>query len=256
MSTPGVSQPTYPGSASRGFAWKSVIIQGIQGNTAVVIDQLTKTFNVSMTNLPAKGIPPAVGEQWIVTRQYGVWAFALCLNAPTALQESDIQNLTTDLATLTTATSRTGLLNTLMDNAGVHYTVLSGTVVSIISPSYVTMVDTMGNVAGTAFTAPRSGIVRASWGGNFRTNGTGGLTNVALDIRTGSTVGSGSDYSPAVDYESLNFNAVGQIIPGSRTRYAVGLTPGQLYNAFIVWKGSTGSVDCNSPWVDVVPQLE
>lgn len=98
MSTPGVSQPTTPGSNSHGFAWKSVIIQSIDGNTAVVTDQLTKTFNISITNMPAKGVAPLVGEQWIVHRMFGPWAFGLCLNTPTSLLEGDISNLPEDLA--------------------------------------------------------------------------------------------------------------------------------------------------------------
>jgi hypothetical protein len=118
-----VQQPTSPGSSSYGFAWKVVQILSIDttNNLATVQDQLTKQFTVSTTRMRAKGVQPAVGEQWLVDRQYSAWTFALCLNTPTTIPESavdgltgDLQTLTTDLATTTsTAASNTASINFL-----------------------------------------------------------------------------------------------------------------------------------------------
>lgn len=254
----GLSQPTYPGSASRGFAWKQVQVQGIDGNTAVVQDSVTKkTFNVSITNMPAKGVPPAPGEMWLVSRQYAVWAFALCLSTPTALTVANIQNLTTDLATLTTATQRPALLSALYNSASVHYTVQGGTIATINNQTtYTTMLTTgsPGALTGTVFTAPPSGIVRLSWGGNFRANTAGIVVYIGLAVAAGGTLGTGTSVSAIADYETVQTTATGFIVPGSRTRYVTGLSANTTYNAYIQWRTSgNGTGDANGVWVDAVP---
>lgn len=100
--TNGISQPTHPGSTSRGLAWKQVTVLSIDGNTAVVIDQLTKTFSIGIDKMPAKGVAPARGDIWLVHRMYGAWTFGLCLNAPTKLKTSDIDGLDNSIGLINT----------------------------------------------------------------------------------------------------------------------------------------------------------
>lgn len=82
-SPPGVSQPTHAGSPGQGPAWMTATILSVDAvnSIAVVQDQLTKSFQMPLHAMRAKGMPPAVGEQWIITREYGGrWAFAMLLN--------------------------------------------------------------------------------------------------------------------------------------------------------------------------------
>lgn len=78
--TSGIQQPIGPGSSSYGLAWKAVQVVSvdISTNTAVVIDQLTKTFTMPLSAWRSKGVPPAPGETWIVDQLYGKWRW-VCL---------------------------------------------------------------------------------------------------------------------------------------------------------------------------------
>lgn len=66
-----------------GLAQLSVIVTQVQRDVATVRDTSTgKTFTVRRDVMRAKGAPPAVGENWIVTRDYGnVWTFACIIGA-------------------------------------------------------------------------------------------------------------------------------------------------------------------------------
>lgn len=84
MSAP-VSTPVYPGSSGHGAAYKEVLVQAVdyKVSKAVVIDQLGKQMQVRCDIMRAKGNVPAVGERWLVDRQYGVWTFAAIMNGGT-----------------------------------------------------------------------------------------------------------------------------------------------------------------------------
>lgn len=78
--------PVAPGTSSYGVAWKSVVIMSVDGNVAIVRDQLSMTFKMDRTNLRAKSNPPEVGEEWMVDRSYGNdWSFAMIMNKPIPL---------------------------------------------------------------------------------------------------------------------------------------------------------------------------
>jgi hypothetical protein len=235
-----------------------VLVQGVDGNVAVVQDSVTKkTFNVSITNMPAKGVPPAPGEMWLVSRQYAVWAFVLCLNAPTALQISNIQNLTSDLATLTTATQRPQLLSTLYSTASVQYMEQGAAIASITNQtSYSTMLTTgsPGAPNGLVFIAPPSGIVRLSWGGNFRVDTAAIVVYIGLLVASGAVIGSGTPLLGIADFEAIQTTATNIVVPGARTRYINGLVSGGFYNAYIQWRTSgNGTGEANGVWADAVP---
>lgn len=83
MTIPGVSGPVHPGSPGQGLAWNVVTVKTVDpdNNIAIAVDQFTKEQRLPMNSRRAKGFPPAVGEQWIITREYGgVWSFAMLLN--------------------------------------------------------------------------------------------------------------------------------------------------------------------------------
>lgn len=78
--TSGIQQPIGPGSSSYGLAWKAVQVMSvdISTNTAVVVDQLTKSFTMPLSSMRSKGVPPARGEVWLVDQLYGSWRW-VCL---------------------------------------------------------------------------------------------------------------------------------------------------------------------------------
>jgi hypothetical protein len=80
--TSGIQQPIGPGSSSYGLAWKAVQVLSvdINTNTAVVVDQLTKSFTMPLSSWRSKGVPPAAGETWIVDQLYGRWRW-VCMVA-------------------------------------------------------------------------------------------------------------------------------------------------------------------------------
>jgi hypothetical protein len=80
--TSGIQQPIGPGSSSYGLAWKAVTVISVDPstNTAVVIDQLTKSFTMPLSAWRSKGLPPAQGEIWIVDQLYGKWRW-VCMVA-------------------------------------------------------------------------------------------------------------------------------------------------------------------------------
>lgn len=247
--TSGLSQPTTPGSASRGFVYKAVIIQSIDGNAAVVTDTLTKTFTISMTNMPAKGLPPKIGEQWLVTRQFGMWAFALCLSAPTSIQESDIDGLVTDLAQLNT---RSHLLSILLGGTHVEYaTPASPVSVGGTTANYITARDSGSNALGLAFVAPPSGIVSVDFG--LGVNAGTGTISVSIAVATDGVVGAGTSFLAANDNNAFASNAA-STVPGSRSVPVTGLTPGNTYNAFIQWKNPTSTMAGAHGWMKTTPE--
>jgi hypothetical protein len=77
MSIP--SNPTTPGSHSRGLVSKQGIIIAVEGNIAHVRTTLTELIPVRRDIMRAKGRLPEVGETWLLTREFGQWVFGLIL---------------------------------------------------------------------------------------------------------------------------------------------------------------------------------
>jgi hypothetical protein len=87
-------QPVSAGTTAYGLAWKVVSVMSVDGNVAIVRDQLSQTFKIDRTNLRYKGIPPQVGESWFVDRSLGNdWAFAQLVGTP--LRPGPVYNVLT-----------------------------------------------------------------------------------------------------------------------------------------------------------------
>lgn len=98
------STPTMPGSHSRGLTFKQGIITAVDGNIAYVRTTLTDTIPVRRDIMRAKGRLPEVGETWMITREFGLWAFALILiggEKSNSVPQSDVVDLEDDLEEIT-----------------------------------------------------------------------------------------------------------------------------------------------------------
>jgi hypothetical protein len=127
---------------------------------------------------------------------------------------------------------------------------------------------TPGTVHGVAFVAPPSGVVLIAFGGQLGSNSvvapnTTPASRMSDYVRTGATVGSGTDVMTPLDDRSLAFfnysTAAGfkysQV--GDLVHRLAGLTPGASYNVTTVFKDVTGgsSAAVNDRRVTVVPLL-
>lgn len=89
-----------------------------------------------------------------------------------------------------------------------------------------------GTNCGAAFTAPSNGKIYATVSGHMETNTTGEACYLAYEIRTGSTIGSGTVFFAAVTdwgIGVLGFSGAARIC-ASRRKMISGLTPGGSYN--------------------------
>lgn len=98
----GVSQPTNPGGGGQGVAWISGLVTAVDtpNNKAVVVDQLLQTHELPLNGMRAKGLPPQVGERWILHKQFGTWFWAGLLNGRSMGEEipqSLVSGLTSSL---------------------------------------------------------------------------------------------------------------------------------------------------------------
>lgn len=122
------------------------------------------------------------------------------------------------------------------------------------STSFVTSLTTSG-VRGVAFTASQSGkvfIVGSTGGFNSTANA---YTLVDFEVRTGSTVGSGSviragDENTCSQFQSTAINAAGQ---HETAGIMTGLSPGSSYNACLVYRVSAGTGTFNRRKINVIP---
>lgn len=78
----GVSGPNFAGGAGQGLAWAAVSVESVDpaNNIAVVRDQLTKSWNMPLNGMRAKGAAPKEGELWIVHKQFGRWSWGVLVN--------------------------------------------------------------------------------------------------------------------------------------------------------------------------------
>jgi hypothetical protein len=118
------------------------------------------------------------------------------------------------------------------------------------------------NVCGTTFTAPTSGRVLVLWHARFETNTTGVRATVSVEVRTGSSIGSGTVVSAASDASALESISDGDAagvgtnarMQAGMWRIVSGLTPGDSYNVRTMHRVSgTGSGDIFDRNVAVVP---
>lgn len=89
----------------------------------------------------------------------------------------------------------------------------------------------IGTQCGKAFTAPGSGVVKCDWFAELKTGTAGALTLCTIEIRTGSTVGSGTVVYAAADTNPLARNDNTNTVASYASHTQTGLTPGASYNA-------------------------
>lgn len=110
---------------------------------------------------------------------------------------------------------------------------------------------TGGTACGLAFVAPASGNViihNSLYWFNFGANNTFGT----IRVRTGGSIGSGTDVLAASDVRGLITSAVQS---GTRSRLVTGLTPGSTYNVQQMFRvdGNTGQYSAKDLIVEPQP---
>jgi len=98
-----------------------------------------------------------------------------------------------------------------------------------------------GTTVGTAFTAPTSGSVKVTWSARLALGSDTNLSYVSAEVRTGSSVGSGTVVSATSDDSALELGqATTTRIQASRARVVTGLTAGSTYNVSL-WHRTTSA---------------
>jgi hypothetical protein len=142
-------------------------------------------------------------------------------------------------------------------NAGlgtpVHAETSSDYTTTTVWPTYAA-----GPVVGVAFVAPPSGRVYIEIAGNISSSQNGRKGVLSYEVRTGSTVGSGSIVLAASDDRAVqNSNAVTSggfsFIAASKRRMLTGLTPGASYNIRCMQAHVLGAVIMGHRYILVEP---
>lgn len=111
------------------------------------------------------------------------------------------------------------------------------------------------NTCGVTFVAGTSGKVRVDWSARMETN-TGDGVLVSVEVRTGSSIGSGSVVASASDDFAIETAGVAAgNNQQSQFRLVAGLTPGNTYNACLVHRVTAGNADIFARRIMVTGQL-
>jgi hypothetical protein len=131
---------------------------------------------------------------------------------------------------------------------------LTASLSSLATTTYTAVTDGT-NTCGHSFTAPPSGKVEFSWSNSVASGTTGSTVFVGVEVRQGSTVGSGTVQSAVSDNEAFQVSSASRC-PGSDSRVLTGLTAGSVYNVRQMWRnsGSTTSTGAK-PRVTTKPLL-
>jgi hypothetical protein len=113
MSHP-VSQPVYPGAPAHQLPFKPVTVVRVDERVALVRDAYGKFMELRSDIMRAKGNLPAVGEQWIIDQQYGIWVFGAIFTGTIKGVEIPPENVTGLPEVLTATDNR---ITTVADNA-------------------------------------------------------------------------------------------------------------------------------------------
>jgi len=154
-----------------------------------------------------------------------------------------------------TAAVSTGI-NNIVNAVPVEAKDTSVTDGSTTSTSFTNSLTTT-TTRGVVFTAPASGTVLVSGGSSGR-NSVGQFTFLDFEVRSGSTIGSGTilratDDNGSVGFQSDSTNQQGQLTFANRV--VSGLTPGATYHAVLAYRvNSTGAGTYNRRWINVVPR--
>lgn len=138
----------------------------------------------------------------------------------------------------------------LNDTFGVTVTDVQTTAGTTTSTSYTNTLAG-GTACGVVFTAPKSGAVVVH-NSAFLDNSTTGRNYLAFDIRTGSTIGSGTSFRAASDADMVASLGSNDMTMG-RSVLVTGLTPGAIYNCQQAFKTSSGTTASYS-WKQLVVQ--
>lgn len=112
----------------------------------------------------------------------------------------------------------------------------------------------MGARGGSGFfKAPPSGVVKIDYGGQTKASADGAYAGVGIEVRSGSTVGSGSIVR-AYSVNDAVLNYFGQWQFGMTTTVLTGLTPGANYNVRSIVSSSTGTASFVRGRFVVIPQ--
>lgn len=96
------------------------------------------------------------------------------------------------------------------------------------------------SVCGQTFTAPLSGRVVVMWGCVVRATAGTGFGVASYEMRTGSTIGSGTVVvSPSLDRGAQNSGVT--TVASSTFHIVTGLTPGDDYNVQLMYVSQTGT---------------
>ncbi len=113
-------------------------------------------------------------------------------------------------------------------------------------------------IVGTTFTVPTSGRIRVDWKSRFECNTANQRACVSIEVATGNTIGSGTVVSGGDDDSCLECSQ--GTVGGSETRFqggtyrvVPGLTPGSVYNAYVVHKVFGGNGDIFGRGILVTP---
>ena len=134
----------------------------------------------------------------------------------------------------------------------------SVTVASITSTSFTGFRDNTGppgNLLGTAFTAPPSGIVSIAFGAALTSSVTTAEVQLTFTVQTGSTVGSGTSVLSAALINCVVTKTTTETTP-SRIVDISGLSAGGSYNAAFTWKlSAAGTASAAIPWMEITPKM-
>lgn len=134
--------------------------------------------------------------------------------------------------------------------------------VSFTAPSFINTASTTytsaitGGTAqdcGVAFVAPASGRVLVYWWGQM-SNSTTASTYLGMEVRTGGTIGSGSQVPEQGPTDDDSCRVAGtNVISCQSHRLVTGLTPGETYHARLLHRVTGGTATINKRRVTVEP---
>lgn len=112
------------------------------------------------------------------------------------------------------------------------------------STSYTTTRASATSPVGKAFVAPPSGKVLIHWACGLQAPGTVDFVLCAFQIRTGTTLGSGTSVAAASDNRALQSTNTTAEKQAGRSGLVTGLTAGNDYNVTLMYRvsGGTGTI--------------
>jgi hypothetical protein len=107
------------------------------------------------------------------------------------------------------------------------------------------------NICGVAFIAPPSGKVLVTWRAQLINSGVN-FSAASFEVRTGSTVGSGTVHTASDDTRSINSASTAGEGSGA-AEYVGGLVPGATYNVFLTHRVTAGTLTTLRRSIGAVP---